>query len=305
MSAFTVPSHWYDREASVTGWAGWLERLPGLVRDLLSEWELRLDGATMSGHCSVVLPVRTGEGDPAALKVTWDADTESALEHLALTAWAGGPAVELLRADPRRRAMLLQRVGPDDLSEAWDVEACEIVAGLYGRLHVPAGPQFARLSDTVAHWEQQLAELPRTAPLPRRMVDHARSLARAFASDEATDGRLVHGDLHYANVLGRGATWVAIDPKPLSGDPHFELSPMLLNRFDELSGDVRGGLRRRFETLVDVADLDEDRARDWAIVRVLANAGWAIAEAAEAGRDLTATEREWITRCISVAKAVQ
>ena len=305
MVEIVVPPGLARRRALGEAWGRWLDALPRRTGDLLVEWELRADGPPWHGYCSLVLPVRTAAGRAGALKVSFDGDEESALEHLALTVWAGGPGVELLRADPRRRAMLLERVGPDDLTEAWDVEACEVVADLYGRLHVPAGPQFALLSDVVSRWETQLAALPRTAPLPRRMVDHARSLARSFAADAATDGRLVHFDLHYANVLGRGSGWVAIDPKPLSGDPHCELSPMLLNRVDELAGDVRAGLRRRFETLVDVALLDEDRARDWVILRVMANAGWTIAAAAEAGRALDEAEKEWVTRCITVAKAVQ
>ena len=75
-----------------------------------------------------------------------------------------------------------------------------------------------------------------------------------------------------------------IDPKPMSGDPHYELAPMLWNRYDELAGDVRDGLRRRFHTLVDHAGLDEDRARDWVVVRMVLNANWAVQDAQRAGR---------------------
>ena len=69
--------------------------------------------------------------------------------------------------------------------------------------------------------------------------------------------------------------WLVIDPKPMSGDPHFEPAPMLWNRWDEVvaSGDVRDAVRRRFHTLVDVAGLDEDRARDWVVLREVLNAG--------------------------------
>lgn len=302
---FVVPSALHDPTRG-PGWTAWLDRLPALVADLLAEWELLADGDPWHGYCSVVLPVRTRAGAGAALKLTWPDDTESALEHLALGHWGGRGAVDLLRADPHRRALLLERLTTTDLAEVWDVEACEVVAGFYGRLHVPAPPSFGRLSDQVRRWEAQLADLPRTSPLPRRMVTHARSLARRFAADEATDGRLVHTDLHYGNVLADAAgRWVVIDPKPLSGDPHAELSPMLLNRFEELAGDVRGGLRRRFETLVDTALLDEDRARDWVVLRTVVNAAWTVAEAADDERDLEPAEQEWITRCLTVAKAVQ
>jgi streptomycin 6-kinase len=99
--------------------------------------------------------------------------------------------------------------------------------------------------------------------------------------------------------------WLVIDPKPMSGDPHYELAPMLWNRFDELADDVRGRVRRRFHTLVDVAGLDEDRARDWVVVRMVLNAHWSIEDAVRARRPLTSEDRDWITRCITVTKAVQ
>jgi streptomycin 6-kinase len=80
---------------------------------------------------------------------------------------------------------------------------------------------------------------------------------------------------------------------------------MLWNRYDELGGDVRRGLRRRFHALIDAAGLDEDRARDWVVVRMVINANWSVEDAQRARRDLDADERRWITRCIAISKAVQ
>jgi streptomycin 6-kinase len=70
-------------------------------------------------------------------------------------------------------------------------------------------------------------------------------------------------------------------------------------------GSVREGLRRRFYALVDAAGLDEARARDWVVVRMVLNAGWAVQDARRADRGLTEEERDWITRCIAITKAVQ
>ena len=56
---------------------------------------------------------------------------------------------------------------------------------------------------------------------------------------------------------------------------------------------------------VHAAGLDEHRARDWVVVRMVLNAHWAVQDAERAGRDLDAGEREWITRCIAITKAVQ
>jgi streptomycin 6-kinase len=132
------------------------------------------------------------------------------------------------------------------------------------------------------------------------MVEHAASLARQLLGDPETDTRLLHGDLHYAQVLRADREpWLVTDPKPMNGDPHFEPAPLLWNRWDEVvaSGDVRGAVRQRFFTVVDTALLDEDRARDFVVLRVVLNAVWELRE--------LAPDRDWITTNIAVAKAVQ
>jgi len=287
-------------------WADFVDRLPRVVGDLLDEWGLTCDGEPTHGACSLVLPV-TAEPDrgPAVLKVGF-VDDESEHEHLALRHWQGRGAVRLLRADPRRGALLLERLRPRDLTSVWDVEACEVVAGLYGRLHVPAPPQLRLLTSYVDRWTRGLAALPNNAPVPHRLVEQAASLGRDLLTDPASTGTMVHCDLHYENVLaGQREPWQAIDPKPVSGDPHYEPAPMLWNRWDELAGDVRGGVRRRFHALVDAAGLDEDRARHWVVVRAVHTAMWAVQDAQDRGRGLDVDDRERITVAIAVAKAVQ
>lgn len=286
-------------------WAAFVDAVPRLVRDLLGEWELVEDGGPVHGHCALVLPVRTREGADAVLKVGF-VEPESEHEALALQHWHGRGAVTLLRADPRRGALLLERLGTRDLTDEWDVAACEVVGDLYGRLHVPAPPQLRLLSVLCEDWAARLGSLPRSAPLPHRLVEQAAHLAEAFATDPATDGRLLHTDLHYANVLADGSgddgAWRVIDPKPLSGDPHAEPAPLLWNRFEELAGDVRDGVRRRFHAVLDAAGLDEHRARDWVVVRMLVNA---LGELEDAERRHRPADRTRLTTCLAVAKAVQ
>ena len=291
-------------------WGAWLDRLPALAEAVLSEWELSLDGSSMHGFCSLVLPVRTPSGIAAVLKLHTDADAEeSDHEHLALQRWRGRGAVRLLRADPGRRALLLERLDQTDLSDHWDEEACEIVGRLYSRLHVPPMPQLRDQASYVARGTAAREQDAHAVPVPRRLVDQALALARDLCREPAS--AVIHGDLHYENVLlgerGGDPAWLAIDPKPTNGDPHYELEPMLRNRFEEYGaiGSVRDGIRRRFHTLVDTAGLDEPRARDWVIVRSVLNAHWAFDDAARAGRPLSAEERDQVTCCITVAKAVQ
>ena len=303
-----IPAELGRRAAQGPDWADWLQRLPRLVGDLAQEWRLSADGEAMTGSWSLVLPVRTDTGDAAVLKVSCHADDEGVHEALALQHWAGRGTVRLLRADPGRRALLLERLHREDLNTVAELEACEIVARCYRRLHVPALPQLRTVTSYLERWLDALDALPAQAPVPRRMVQHARSLGRDLVTDPQSVGRIVHGDLHGANVLaGEREPWLVIDPKPMSGDPHYEPAPMLWNRWDDLlaAGDVRGAVRRRFHVLVDTAGLDPDRARDWVIVRMVINASWTVEDAARTGRRLQDADRDWITRCITLAKAVQ
>jgi streptomycin 6-kinase len=294
-------------------WQAFVDRLPRLLDDLVAEWELTPTGEVWSGYASVVLPVRRAAGGAApdaVLKVTFPEDAETEHEPLALQHWHGRGAALLLRADPHRRALLLERLHRRDLTALDPLEACEVVAGLYPSLHVPAPPQLRSYTGYLGRWREPLADLPRDAPVPRRMVEQALSLLRDLTGDPASTGTVLHHDLHYQNVLaGDREPWLAIDPQPMSGDPHAEPAPMLWNRWDELVGpggsDVRTGVRARFHTIVDAAGLDEDRARAWIVVRMVVNAYWSIEDAERLGRPLEADERDWITRCVAIVKAVQ
>jgi len=288
-------------------WAAFVDGLPRLVHDLVEEWQLSADGEPTHGYCALVLPVSTPGGAPAVLKVGFP-DDESEHEHLALQHWHGRGAVQLLRADPHRRAMLLERLHREDLTDLWDLEACEVVAGLYAQIHVPAPPQLRPLTAYVERWSAGLAGLPRSAPVPRRLVEQALSLSRDLVADPTGTGTMIHTDLHYENVLaGERQPWLVIDPKPVSGDPHYELAPMLWNRFDELTAQpgqsLRDGLRRRFHALVDAAGFDEHRARDWVVVRMMHNALWCLQDEPDVQRHLSTDA--YLTMCIAIAKAVQ
>lgn len=271
-------------------WGPWLDRLPRLVDDVCDDWQLVPDGAPATGQTALVLPVRTATGEPAALKLGWP-HPEAEHEHLALRAWGGEGAVRLLRADPYRSALLLERAEPGHDLHALDVvEACEVIAGLYGRLHRPPIPQLDRLSVTAGRWAEELTGLRGTPLAPRRFVDQAAGLAADFAVDPGTDSVLLHSDLHFGNVLAAGREpWLAIDPKPLAGDPAYEVAPVLWNRWEEAvaGGDVRGALLERMYVLVDAAGLDEDRVRDWVTVREMVN----ILDAARQPEP----DRDWVT----------
>jgi streptomycin 6-kinase len=279
-------------------WERWVDGLPIVVRGHLAQWELRPDGPAAPGSRSVVLPVRTSDLAPAVMKVGFP-DEESEHEHLVLRRWGGDGAVRLLRADPRHRVVVLERLIPRSLAVLTEPDACEVVAGLYRRIHVPALPQLRSLTSHVEQWILELEGLPRSAPIPRRLVEQAIALGGDLVAGPADTGSVLHGDLHHGNVLAaEREPWLVIAPKPVNGDPHFELAPMLWHRWDDLAGYVRDGIRVRFHALVDAASLDEERARAWVIVRVVHEATRELLSA-----PLPDTAR--LTRYVALAKAVQ
>ncbi len=180
--------------------------------------------------------------------------------------------MRLLRADPHRTALLLERLDPTrDLTSVSIDEACGVLGDLLARLAVPA---VAR-TPTLTAYVQRLVGEAAPAGVPRRFVDRARHLAAELSDHALVDSRLLHTDLHYANVLrGRDQEWLAIDPKPMAGDPAFEVAPALWNRADELGtgSAFRWSLRRRMEIICERAGIDQERARGWTIVREVDNA---------------------------------
>ena len=112
------------------------------------------------------------------------------------------------------------------------------------------------------------------------MVDVAVDACRTLVGD-GVDETLLHQDLHGGNVLRSGAEeWLAIDPKPLVGDPAFDAASLLRDRRWLLGrGDDARRVRRRLDVLADVAGLDRERMRLWGIVHALA---WGVSGGAAA-----------------------
>ena len=261
----------------------WIATLPRQAAEYLQRWELRRDGPTRHGMTALVLPVVRSDGTPAALKLQ-PVDEETTGEALALRTWGGAGAVRVLEHDPSTGTMLLERLDADRPLSALpdDDTAVATLADLLARLvTVPAPPELRRLGHIAAAMLDQVPAEAAALPDPdqRRLL---RTCASAVAEQlgEAGD-RLLHWDLHYDNILaGHREPWLAIDPKPLAGDPGYELLPALTNRWDDAvaTGNPARATLRRFDHLTSTLDIDRGRASGWTLGRVLENALWDIAD---------------------------
>lgn len=282
-----IPGELAAAQAKYNGEAGraFIARLPELAAEFLDRWELTIDGRPMHGVSALVLPVVRADRTPAVLKLQL-VDEESIGEPVALRVWNGDGAVRLLDHDEATGAMLLERLDPARmLSHVPDSrEAVLVIARLLAHLtSAPAPPGMRRLGDMAqAMLDRTPQALERIAdPEARRIVADCAAAVREVAAEPGD--RLLHWDLHYENVLAADrAPWLAIDPKPLAGDPGFDLLPALDNRYDP------DETLWRFDAMTDVLRLDRARARAWSLGRILQNCLWEI----EDGRPLEAEQLE-------------
>ncbi|WTK89733.1 aminoglycoside phosphotransferase family protein [Kribbella sp. NBC_01510] len=264
--------------------AEWLAGLPGDAAKYLDRWQLTVTGEPLSGEASLILPVVRRDGAEAMLKLQ-PVNGESDGEALALRTWNHDDVVEVFEDDPETSTLLLERLEPRTLNDLPDhVEATRILAELLARLSaVPAPPGIRRLADIAgAMVEDAPGLIPRLAdPAEQQLV--RRFVAQVTELLPESGDRLLHWDLHYLNVMAaKRKPWLVIDPKPLAGDPAFEVFPVLWNRWDDLvaTGDVPRAIRDRFDLMLEITGIDRDRALGWTAGRILQNVLWFVGDGA-------------------------
>jgi streptomycin 6-kinase len=232
-----------------------LRLLEGIAHEVAAEWGVALGPPFTLARYSYVAPA----GDDAVLKVTPAEDDESDEEADALALWAGDGAVRLLRRDRGRRALLVERARPgDDIAGLPEDEATAIAVDVGLRLWRPAAEPFRWIGDHVPRW---LDNAEREGGDGTELIPLAREL---YASLDVGRATLVHGDFHHHNMLDAGGRHLAIDPKPMLGEPEYDIPSFLWN---PLPYSMRLDVTERRLAAFAAAGLDEERMRAWAVIR--------------------------------------
>jgi streptomycin 6-kinase len=232
-----------------------LDPLERVAFEVAAEWGLELGPPFALSRYSFVAPA----GEDAVLKVTPTENDESDEEVDALALWDGDGAVRLLRHDRGRRALLLERARPgNDISTLPDDEATAIAVEIGLRLWRPAGEPFRWLGDHVPRW---LDAAERSNQEGRELIPLARELYGTLDVGRST---LVHGDFHHHNILDAGERFLAIDPKPMLGEPEYDVPSFLWN---PLPYRMRLDVTELRIAAFAAAGLDEHRIRAWTVIR--------------------------------------
>ena len=211
----------------------WLADLPRLVAELEAAWGITVGRSLSGGTEALVAEAVTSEGEEAVLKLTIRGHDPQHFEAKTLIAGAGRGYARLIRHDPVRSALLMERLGPrlglfDFPAESQLRIICRTLQEAWSAptegLDLPTGPQKA--ASLVAFIEATWEGLGK--PCAARTLDMARDFAgrRAAAHDPAAVV-LAHGDAHAANALqvpGDPGRFKLIDPDGLVIEPAYDLA---------------------------------------------------------------------------------
>ncbi|MBC7591987.1 MAG: phosphotransferase [Salinibacterium sp.] len=280
----------------------WDAAAVGLVSSMLDRWHLIPGEPYVGGESGAVVRVTTSDGRPAVLKVGFP-HIEGVGEALALEWWGESRAPVVLRQDVWTWSMLLERVDPGlQLSHfpAPVERSLEIASDLFaGLMSMPrpldsgistvteiVGAQFANARDRMPDQREALEFLGAA-----RRVDEGIELGSELARDDAASA-LLHGDLNPGNILRRRNHWIVIDPKPMLGEPEFDLFPLI----SQLRSPLRGSkpahtIAAHLETVCGAGGTDATLAASWSVARAALNVTWQLhdgdhAAATEAAREL-------------------
>lgn len=251
------------------GGAEWLANLPTVIPELAERWKITPgEPFNAEASCSWVAPCTCADAGEAIFKIGWP-HMEAEDEIAGLRFWNGDPTAFLLQADETHNAMLLERCVPGTtLRELPLAEQDVIIARLLQRLWREPGElyDFRSLAKMVTYWTEEAENRA------DQWIDPAIAQAGIQAWQHLIETTKTHvllaTDLHAGNVLqAQREPWLAIDPKPFTGDPAYDATQHLFNEWEPLAADPLG----RIERFANLLEVDAAWVRLWMFARAATN----------------------------------
>lgn len=203
----------------------WLRILPARIDAFAKSWCLVTKQVLIGGAMSCCVACADANGDLCVLKIPIDVST-GRREAAALGFWdQGGGVPAVKRIDDESGTILMGFVE----AGAAVMDPATAFVDLLGRLHgvgrLPVYNEFPNLESNIAmrtSWAVERFDIPEYSE-GLTYLPMARRLAARLLKGREIELMLCHGDLQSKNILtNSNGKYVAIDPLPVVGDPHFD-----------------------------------------------------------------------------------
>lgn len=243
-----------------------IEKLTAWAETIASRWNLMLDEPIKLTAGGVVYKV-SAQGRPAVLKVRKRYGVEGGAVPF-LKQVPRGIAADLLRSSPLRRVILLEfleglslrQIAEEGHEATAEILLAEAAAKLKNAIF-PYPFVLADLSKNIA------SSLKRSAPKltgPNRQYLERTASLLGYLVETTKRKTVIHGDLHFENVISSPKGVRMIDAKGFRADPASEFATALVDNDSDRSLDnLCDSIERRANVFAPIIEEDSQRIIQW------------------------------------------
>jgi len=250
----------------------------GELDSAFTRWSLADAALIADTRICQVFRVRQADGSAAALKLLKPHGADEIVGARLMQWWGGEGAARIIAIEGRAILMEWLDGGPlGDLvrRDGRDTEVTAILCDVLAGLHRPHRTPPRGLEPLERRFAPLFEGRPEDWPVSHRaMAARAVALATALLAT-TTEAIPLHGDFHHDNIVGSARGWLAIDPKGVLGDPHYDVANVFLNPYGA------GALAQQPERIDGLADVfaarlgfDRKRTLQWAAAHCALSECW-------------------------------